>query len=92
MITKAEDDNKSNGKKGNIDRMMIMDKAQFGKWGIILVVVSLTNLSGMNVVNAFLVDIFSSTSISEFVLVIVISLTEIISCLVQMAFADRLGR
>lgn len=92
MITKAEDDDKMDVKKGHIERMKSMDKAQFGKLGIILVVFSLTNLSGINVVNAFLVDIFSSTDISEFMLVIVISLTEIISGFVQMTIADMLGR
>ena len=66
MITQAEDDDKVDLKKSHIERMKSMDKAQFGKWGIILVVFGFTNLSGINVANDFLVDIFSPTDISEF--------------------------
>jgi len=91
-ITKAVEDDKIVLKKDHINYMKPMDKAKFKKWGVILTVFSLSHLSGINVISTFLLDTFSSTDISDFTLVFVASLAEMIFSFFQMIIADRLGR
>ena len=59
---------------------------------IILVIFSLSHLCGVNIIATFLVDIFSSTDISNIILVVVTGLSEFLFSFFQMTIADRFGR
>ena len=52
----------------------------------------MSQLSGINVLTSYLVDIFSSLEIPEFTLVLVTGLSEIIFSFLQMVISDKLGR
>ena len=59
---------------------------------VVLVVILMTNISGMNLLTTYLVDIFSSTGIQEFPLVLTTGLSEMVFSFLQMIIADKLGR
>ena len=92
VIRKAVEKEKIDLKKSMRERMKMMEKTLFKKWGIILMVFSFSHLTGINVISTFLVDIFSSTEISDFVLVLVSGVSEMIFSFLAMMVADRLGR
>ena len=92
VIRKAVEKEKIDLKKSMRKRMKMMDKTLFKKWGIILMVFSFNHLTGIMVTSAFLVDIFSSTEISDFVLVMARGVSEMIFSFLVMMVADRLGR
>ena len=92
VIRKAVEKEKIDLKKSMRERMKMMEKTLFKKWGIILMVFSFSHLTGIYVISAFLVDIFSSTEISDFVLVLVRGVSEMIFSFLAMMVADRLGR
>jgi len=92
VIRKAVEKEKIDLKKSMRKRMKMMDKTLFKKWGIILMVFSFNQLTGIMVTSAFLVDIFSSTEISDFVLVMARGVSEMIFSFLVMMVADRLGR
>ena len=58
----------------------------------ILLVFLMTQLSGVNVLTSFMVDIFSSVQIEEFTLVLITGLAEMVFSFLQMIIADKLGR
>ena len=59
---------------------------------IALVVVTMSHMSGVSLITTYLVDIFSSTGISEIVLVLVTGLSEMLFSSFQVIIADKLGR
>ena len=59
---------------------------------IVLVVFLMTQLSGINVLTSYMVDIFSSVPIAEFTLVLITGLAEMVFSFLQMIIADKLGR
>ena len=59
---------------------------------VVLTVILMTNISGMNLLTTYLVDIFSSTGIQEFTLVLTTGLAEMVFSFIQMIIADKLGR
>ena len=59
---------------------------------IVLVVILMSKLSGMGILTTYLVDIFSSTGIQEFTLVLTTGISEMVFSFLQMIIADRLGR
>jgi len=59
---------------------------------IVLVVFSMTQFSGINVLTSYMVDIFSSIQIGEFTLVLITGLAEMFFSFLQMIIADKLGR
>ena len=91
-ISKVVEDEKEIRKNNLLETMKQMDKSSLKNLGIILVVFSMTPLSGITVITTFLVDIFSSTGISEIVLVLVTGLSEMGFSFFQMLIADRLDR
>ena len=58
----------------------------------ILVVFLMTQLSGVNVLTSYMVDIFSSAQIKEFTLVLITGMAEMVFSFLQMIIADKLGR
>ena len=59
---------------------------------VVLEVILMSKLSGMGILTTYLVDIFSSTGIQEFTLVLTTGLAEMIFSFLQMVIADKLGR
>ena len=59
---------------------------------IVLVVILMSKLSGMGILTTYLVDIFSSTGIQEFTLVLTTGISEMVFSFLQMIIADKLGR
>ena len=92
LITKDVEDEKTTRKTNTMAKIKNMDKSTIKNLGIILVVFGITHFSGITVLNTFLVDIFSSSGISEIVLVLVTGCSEMGFSFFQMVVADKLGR
>ena len=58
----------------------------------ILIVFLMTQLSGVNILTSYMVDIFSSVQIEEFTLVLITGMAEMVFSFLQMIIADKLGR
>ena len=58
----------------------------------ILVVFLMTQLSGVNVLTSYVVDIFGSVQIEEVTLVLITGMAEMVFSFLQMIIADKLGR
>ena len=69
-----------------------MESEYLKKMIIILVIFSLSHLCGINIIVTFLVDIFSSTDISNIILVLVTGLSEFLFIFFQMTIADSFAR
>ena len=59
---------------------------------LLMVVFLMTQLSGVNVLTSYVVDIFSSVQIEVFTLVLITGMAEMFFSFLQMIFADKLGR
>ena len=70
----------------------ILDLTTLKKIAIIMTVFSFVQFTGINVIVTYVVDIFSSTNISTFTLVVVTSSSEVIFSFFQAVIADKLRR
>jgi len=92
LITKEVEDEKARRNDNMLETINRIYNSNFKNLGIVLVVFSMSHLSGITVITTFLVDIFSKTGISDIVLVLVTSFSEIVFSFFQMMVADKLGR
>ena len=91
-IKKEVEEEKTNVKENIIENLKRMNQSNLKNIVIILTVFSFNHLCGIFVIITYLVDIFSSTGISTFVLVTVRGFSEMIFSFFQLIIADRLGR
>lgn len=92
FISKDVEDEMTTHKSNILNTMKNLNKTSLKNLGIVLIVVSMTHLSGCTVITTYVVDIFSSSSISEVVLVLVTGFSEMGFSFLQMVIADKLGR
>ena len=59
---------------------------------IVVVVFLMTQVSGMNILTSYMVDIFNTVPVSEFMIVLVAGLSEMLFSFMQMIVANNLGR
>ena len=91
-IMKAIDKEKIRSEKYKSHIIKFMSTTYLKKTMVILIVFSFSHLSGINVITAFIVDIFSSTEISSFLLVLVQGVSAVFFSFFQMSIADKFGR
>ena len=75
-----------------LNRFERLHKAGLKNLGITLVVFTMTHMSGVTVITTYVVDIFSSSGISEVVLVLVTGFSEMGFSFFHLFVADKLGR
>ena len=91
-IQKSDKERLERKGKRLIESLKSMDRSSVQKMIVILTVFSFSHLSGVNILTAFLVDIFASTGISEFIVVVASGFSEMFFSFIQTLIADRLGR
>ena len=92
FIRKDVEDEMTTHKSNILNTMKNLNKTSLKNLGIVLIVFSMTHLSSCTVITTYVVDIFSSSSISELVLVLVTGFSEMGFSFIQMIIADKLGR
>ena len=92
MVKKEVEDEMASSKLNIFETLRHLGTSGFIKLGTVLMVLSMTHLSGCTVITTYVVDIFSSSAVSEIVLVIVTGLSEMGFSFFQMLIADMLGR
>ena len=91
-IQQQEDTRKDMEGKKLMEFLKTLDSTFLKKMAVILTVFSFGNLSGIYVMNAFIVDIFVSTGVSKFIVVVSAGLSEVVFSFIQSVIANRLGR
>jgi len=91
-IQQQEDTKKDMEGKKLMEFLKTLDSTCLKKMAVILTVFSFSNLSGIYVMNAFIVDIFVSTGVSKFIVVVSAGLSEVVFSFIQSVIANRLGR
>ena len=91
-IRKDVEDDKLSRKSNTLKTMKNLGRTGLKKLVTVLVVVAMTHLSGCTVITTYVVDIFSSTGMSEIVLVLVTGFSEMGFSFLQLIIADKLGR
>ena len=75
-----------------LNKLKNLQKTGLKKLGIALAVFTMTHMSGVTVITTYVVDIFSSSGISDGILVLVTGFSEMGFSFLHLFVADKLGR